>query len=156
MKDWFNYEFGYINVDEEANCIYFTHSGNWSEVTHLQERTQSYAVNLGKNSKRRKIVIGFVLLFFLAVALVVLSEGAISVGLAVLLVAGAYKLYNYMRTELGEAFKLPMDKIQSIDQNTQGLILVFYNGNNQICEYLISGLEERGLDYFEKLRSSKA
>ena len=39
MKQWFKYEFGFVNLDSEN--FYLTNSGNWSETENLKEKTKA-------------------------------------------------------------------------------------------------------------------
>ena len=65
MKEWFKYEYVYVNIDTES--IYFTNSGNWSETKNLKEK------GVQKSNTQRKVriqeflfvfLILFVILFF--------------------------------------------------------------------------------------------
>ena len=42
MKHWFKYEFGYVNIDSEY--LYFTNTGNWSEVQEIKEKSKYHIV----------------------------------------------------------------------------------------------------------------
>lgn len=36
MKEWLKHKYGYINIDDEN--VYVTKTGNWSEISKLQEK----------------------------------------------------------------------------------------------------------------------
>ena len=55
MKEWFKYEFGYVNVDSEN--LFLTNSGNWGETISLTEKTK-------KTANQNSSIIGFIIVVF--------------------------------------------------------------------------------------------
>lgn len=56
MKEWFKYEFGYVNIDSEN--LYLTNSGNWSETRDLPEKTKQAS---NKNDNKSSSILGFII-----------------------------------------------------------------------------------------------
>ena len=57
MKEWFKYEFGYVNIDSEN--LYLTNTGNWSETKTLTEKTKKVA---NQNDNKSSSMIGFIVI----------------------------------------------------------------------------------------------
>lgn len=150
MKDWFGYEYGFVNIDEEH--LYFTNSGNWSEIANLKERGET-----GKYDKLRKLlrvkgIQGVLLLLGFAAALVVAGFTSANLGFAVLLLGGLYSFYMYIRTEVGEAFMLPRKKITGLEDTKMGWRITFVNAGGQADSYLVNGADAKGEDFFKQLK----
>ncbi len=110
MKDWFKYEFGFVNIDSDN--LYFTNTGNWSETKGLKEK------GVQKSNRGRKIRIQ---LFLLGSAIglgALLFNNVVAENLSIVMVIGSaftfYSLYNYMKTEIGHKFKLPISKVINV------------------------------------------
>lgn len=137
MKTFFKYEFGYINLDSDN--LYLTNSGNWSEVKNLKEKS---SIPSGKDGFRRfRIALFFVLASILLTGIffVNITSGRKSFFLLVLIPIGIYKLYTYMRQDLGSRFFIPLEKIDAVeyDQDRNGYLLRFRNReNDSVSEFI--------------------
>ena len=143
MREWFKYEFGYVNIDD--NNVYMTRTGNWSETKEMPEKNKKVAQ---KNNRRGSTVI-VVLAAFTALILFGLFRNMMSntVGIPILflLVAGLFKLYQYTKRDIGGQFKIPFSKLNSIEIKDQQAVLHFTNGENEADTQTLSNIEEKGL-----------
>lgn len=64
---------------------------------------------------------------------------------------GGYKLYGYLKSEIGSAFKIPLQKIQDINQMGNDFKIVFENGEGKTDSYKIRKCEEKAFPVLEKL-----
>jgi len=142
MKEWFKYEFGYVNIDDEN--LYFTSSGNWSETIDLNEKTKK---GDAKNNSRSFSIIGFIVvaicLFGFLIFKSILS-GRVGFTLIVITLAGSYKLYEYLKTEIGPKFRVPLDKISEIRAEEKNIEIIFENGEGMNDSYKIYKIEQKG------------
>jgi hypothetical protein len=149
MKDWFKYEFGYVNIDDEN--IYLTNSGNWSETFEIQEKTK--LVDAKNNSKSKSLylyVIAVVMLFGILLYFNMVGGGA-SIGLVVLIIAGGLGAKKYMQNEFGSRFKIPKSKILEIKFDQNNVELLFTNGDSENDSYLLEKVDKKGVFIFKSL-----
>jgi membrane-bound ClpP family serine protease len=148
MKEWFKYEYGFVNIDTDN--IYFTNSGNWSETIELEEK------GLQKSNIIRKIRIKlfWVLSFAIGIFLLYLNmvNGRISILLIIGLPIGLFSIYNYLKTEIGSRFKLPISKIVSIAILSNNVSIEFKNFENKIEVEKLPNIEEKGIEILEKIQ----
>jgi hypothetical protein len=153
MREWFKYEYGYVNVDAEN--LYLTNTGNWVETESLEEKT---AKANQKNGSRKYWMIGFVALVFCLFAFLLfknIESGKVSIGLILLIAIGGYQLYNYLRTEIGAKFKIPLKKITDIKEIEKTIEISFTNGEGNSDNYTLSGIEEKGILIMNKLKQGQ-
>ena len=152
MKSWFKYEFGFINIDE-AN-LYLTNTGNWSETKKLSEQICG---DSSKASNRRKgkamvylIIFGSLLLMIFLAQLILTSLNSFSLILLLGIPAGGYMAYQYIKTELGNSFYIPIHKVTGIIVNDKKVIIEFLDKENAVCSESLIGV---GNDGIEQLRA---
>ncbi len=155
MKQFFKYQFGYINIDEEN--LYMTNSGNWSEVSEVQEKsTKTKAGNMfrsGANWIFLVLVVGLVVLGFLSGVL----KGRIGllglVGTPVFI----YFFYRYLQRDLGVKYKIPIAKITSVELKPEEkkAILHFLNATNQQDQEVINKVEKKGFEILGYLNNQE-
>ena len=115
MKVWFKYEYGYINMDDFN--LYLTNSGNWSEIEELEEKTNR-SEKFNRRNRLKK--------------------------LSVMIVVGGVAAYNYLKSDLGLGYKIPLSKISNIEFDEEETIVSFIDGDgNKSYETLIK-LEDKG------------
>lgn len=137
MKTWFQYEYGYVNLDDKN--IYFTNTGNWSDTIDLPEFTPK--TNKKTNST---VILGLFALAAVFIYLFMLNilSNQFSIGLLALLGFGGYFTYNYMKTEIGANFKLPYQKLIELERNGDNIDLSFLNIHNEKEVYVIRGVSK--------------
>ncbi|MFN3404670.1 MAG: hypothetical protein ACK40G_11280 [Cytophagaceae bacterium] len=144
MKDWFKYEYGYVNIDE--NYVYVTNSGNWSETNDLKERSSSV---VAKNSFRKLKNIIFLSVTFTLFFILFLNNFSGS-DFSLLLLLGipgaAYYLYQYMRSDLGSKFKIPINKITDIKISDTSIIISFTDADGKASKEMLKNPESKGKD----------
>lgn len=147
MKEWFKYEFGYVNINDKN--IYLTNSGNWSETKDLTEKTKEVTT---KNDNKRSRMLGF----FIAVIMLIIYliyegtvNGKVGVGLIIITVGGGYKVYQYLKTEIGFKFKIPFSKISEIKRNGSNAEIIFLNGEGNDDRYLLQRIDEKGISIID-------
>ena len=153
MRVFFKYEFGYVNIDDKN--IYLTNSGNWSETAGLSESS-------GITSLKSwiKVAIGIALILVASLFILVSHLSDLSTRtndiLGIILVAfvpfSIYKIYKSFRSDLGKTFKIPFDKVISLEfsETENGSIVRFRNGKNIEERFFINNLK---LDDHLKIKS---
>jgi hypothetical protein len=148
MRDYFKYKFGYVNIDSEI--IYFTSTGNWSEVTGMKEKGAQKQKVLKKTGIYIFLIISVVALLFLILNNI--DSGKISLLLLIGFPIGLYLAYKYLSTELGSQFKLPISKITNIEIENNTIHLTFLNYNKETSTYQIEGTTAKGVNIMTKIK----
>lgn len=143
MKEWFKYEFGYVNIDD--HCIYFTNSGNWSETRDMSEKSNE--TDAKADSKKSSVLIFFIAVSALFCYLIFrnLEIGRMSITLILLVTIGSYSLYNYLKSDIGSKFKIPLEKISLIEVHNDTFIIHFTDGVSKDTTYKVTKFEEKGI-----------
>lgn len=147
MKEFFKYSNGYINCNDEN--LYLTNSGNWSETKELLEKsTKSVRKNAFKKGKYYVFfsIIGAIFLFSITVDNGV--KRIVPIGLIVVLILA----YRYFSNEMGNTYKIPLEKIKNIEINKKDVRLVFLNLNGVEDFEIVPGVEKKGLVFFSELQ----
>ncbi|MES2543864.1 MAG: hypothetical protein V4548_03195 [Bacteroidota bacterium] len=151
MKEWFKYEFGYVNIDSEN--LYLTNSGNWSETKDLTEKTKSVA---RKNDSRSSSVLGFIILIVGLLGFAIIKsiiDGKLGITLILFAIGGGYKFYEYMKSEIGAQFKIPFNKISEIKFNENNIELFFINGEGNTDSYKLYKTEDKAINIINILNA---
>jgi uncharacterized protein (DUF58 family) len=148
MKTWFKYEYGFVNIDSQN--IYFTNSGNWSETRALEEKGKQKPNNFRKFKIQLFLIICVIL--FASLFYFNILSGKISILLLVSLAISMYFIYNYMKTELGAKFKLPISKVKSIEIVESNVTINFFDADNEINHIYLEKVEEKGKSILEGLK----
>lgn len=157
MRVWFKYEFGFINIDD--NNLYLTNTGNWSETKDLKENTCG---DSSKASNRRKgkamiyfIIFGSILLLAFLTHLILSSFNPISLIVLVGIPLGAYMSYQYMKTELGNSYCIPLQKISYINIGEKKIVIHFLDKDSADCSESLVNVSEDGLEQLKRLFPGK-
>lgn len=147
MREYFKYEFGYINIDEEN--LYLTNSGNWSEVKNLSEKYSKKYIH--QNARRIRIIAFFVICIILFAYLFIsnLFRTHLAIGLVVL----GYFLYRYLQSDMGQSFLIPINKIDSIEKSEKNLVLSFRNKENSFETIIIKNTDGKSEQIIKKFSS---
>ena len=141
MKEWFKYEYGYVNIDDD--CIYLTNSGNWSETIKLKEHT---------SKKRNKTLKGYSAIILLpiigAIFLFFIFNNLISSNISLLFVIGSivmlYFLCQYMSVEIGDRYKILLSKIIDVKFIEGNCFISFYNLENKVVKFVLKNISNKG------------
>jgi len=148
MKEWFKYEYGYVNIDDDN--IYFTNTGNWSEVGLLKEKSGV------KSNKLRKIRIQVFLIVVGVLAAFLLFKNVLSGEVSILLIVGlpisVFLVYKYLKTEIGSNYKLPICKVSKIEIEDNEVTNVFNNSKSGVNKEVLVNVEEKGLRILNDLK----
>ena len=153
MKEWFKYEFGFVNVDSEN--LYLTNTGNWSETKNLTEKNKKVS---NKNDRKSSSITGFIILVFCVFAFMIYKiyiSGKLGISLILLTVGGGYKFYQYLKTEIGAKFKIPLEKITELNINEKSAEIKFVDGESLSGSYLLNNIDEKGKQIIKSLKETK-
>jgi hypothetical protein len=139
VRKFYKYRYGYINVD--ADCLYLTNSGNWSETKQLIEK--SFETSL-TNGIRKTRMIGYIVVSSILLGgflLMNLASSKISVFLLILIPAGIYQVYRTLITEAGPRYLIPLEKIETIEEKENGITILFKNKRNEPASQFIENIK---------------
>lgn len=127
--------------------MYFTSTGNWSDVDDLGELNQ--AGFRSKSSFEKQKIIVFLVLLVLA-SIVLFWSGGFNVGMYVIIViiGGFLAVFNYMSKSLSLKFKIPYSKVSAIELREQSVDIVFLDYNSKEETHHFEGLYSKGIDLF--------
>ena len=153
MKEWFKYEFGFINVDSEN--LYLTNTGNWSETKILVEKTKKGSKTNG--AKGTSITV-FIIFVFCVIAFTIYKSfitGKLGVAFILLTVGGGYKFYQYLKTEIGAKFKIPLEKITEFSIFENSAKIKFIDGDGFSENYFLNNIDNKGKAIIGALKINK-
>ena len=138
MKEFFKYNNGYININEEN--LFMTNSGNWSEtLTLLEKSSKSRKKNSYKNIK-------FYIFFLIICGIFLLSiDGRVNRVFPIALIVLIIFVYRYFSSEMGNRYKIPLSKLKAIQINGKEVKFVFLNLKGEEDFEIIHGMEEKGI-----------
>ncbi|WP_420571252.1 hypothetical protein [Kordia sp.] len=147
MKEWFKYKYGFVNVDAEN--LYFTNTGNWSEIEGLEEK------GIQKQNTFRQFRMKFIpfILIVIAVFLFIFQfeHTKIKFSLIFGILVLAFTAYKYLKREIGEKFTLPISKIENIILRGETATVTFRDGEGKSTEQLVENLDQKGISLLEEL-----
>lgn len=152
MKEWFKYEFGFVNIDD--NNIYLTNTGNWSEIHSLEEKSMRLD---RKNDTKGSMMIGFILVFLALFGFLIfknLMSGKVGFFLIAIVALGGYKLYDYLKTEIGAQFKIPKSKITEIKIGKESAEILFLNADEKSDSYKLLRIDKKGIEILTELNKT--
>jgi hypothetical protein len=140
MQHWFKYEYGFINIDAEN--IYFTNSGNWSEIVGLDEK----GIEISNKSNKSKIYNLLFILSLIAVLIILAKVENETISLFYLgLPIGIYYLYHQLKSETGARFKLPISKVSTIEFDGNNVMIEFTDIKNEVVREYIKKADNKGI-----------
>lgn len=142
MTAWFQYEYGFINIDDEY--LYFTNTGNGSEIRAIKEKSGGTSKRVDNNAPK-----AFLFLFLLFCGLtyllfILLSATILMLGAMIPCFILCYKVYQYMRNELGPSFLIPQANIQAIILEEDHAHIQYLDHKGLVKEISIEKIGERG------------
>jgi len=150
MKHYFKYSSGYLNIDAEN--LFLTNSGNWQETRDLNEKDKQ---SKRKNSLRIVRLNLFIYITFGIIAFImyksITRDKPIFNAIFGLPIA-AYFVNRYFAIELGNRYKIPLFKIQSIGKyDSDGIKINFLNAANEPDFEIIEKVEAKGNEVLGQL-----
>lgn len=142
MKEYFKYNNGFVNLDDEN--LYLTNSGNWQEARNLQEKS-SKTIKTNK-IKKRKISLYFYFLLGIGILglMLQLSKGN-SIRIPIVFCGLGFLAYRYMIRETGNSYKIPLAKIKSVVLNDTMVTFHFLDENSEETKESINGIDAKGI-----------
>ena len=150
-KYWFKYRNGYVNIDSEN--FYLTNTGNWSETTKLEEKTSETSTK--KKAIKKEVISTLLFLVQLIIGEKYFWDKDNIYGVFFILLPMAitgFYMYYVMRSEFGETYKVPLEKLKKVEINKQTLKIDFINAEGEQDSELIKGIDSKGLKIIEKLK----
>lgn len=150
MEEFFKYQSGYVNIDDEN--LFLTNSGNWSETKTLLEKNKN---SIRKNKARNARMQLYLLIVFGIITCIVLktlAAGTFSTVVLISMPVAGYKLYQLFQRNLGKRYKIPLSKIDSIEKIDDGYEIKFRNADNENDVEFIAELEEKGVDIIDRVK----
>ena len=125
----FKRKFGFVNMTPDA--IYLTSTGNWTEIDRLSEKSKA---SIKKNAWRKTRIKLFLYPSLLVLAGIVISEmshlNLMSVSL-IAGVAGGVALIKYFSSDLGNVYKIPVDKIIRTEISDSDVTIYFLDSGGE-------------------------
>ncbi len=148
MQEWFEYEFGYVNID--AINIYLTRTGNWSETSKLTEKCKKSKTKNDLRSIRMQVFFGAVILLLLFI-----TFGGNNINLSIIGVLSSllfgYKVYQYLQHDMGSTYKIPRSKIKNIVVDNNEIRIDFTNGDGILDSEILANTNKKGVLIIEGL-----
>jgi hypothetical protein len=72
----------------------------------------------------------------------------------ILIVFGGYSLYEYLKTEIGAKFKIPLDKIVEIKEQENSIEINFINGEGDNDTYKLEKIDEKGIAIIKSMKQA--
>lgn len=149
MKDWLKHSNGFLNIDDDF--IYATKSGNWSEVTDLEEKN---AVGFKAANFASKFKAGIYIAAVIGVTIFVVTknllQGSLVIGLPIL----AYFSYKYMVPEYRASFSIPIKKIKDIEIKKESVRVEFEDAKGSIVSNDFRELDKKGFLIIQKVKDN--
>jgi hypothetical protein len=151
MKHFFKYEYGFVNID--ADYLYLTSSGNWSETKTLLEKSGKKSMD---GIRRIRIIAFFTIavLLFAYIFIRNLSNSSVSILLLLGIPALGYQLYKYLQHDIGSRYIIPLKKITDLEFKGSDVKLVFTNKDNESDSELLTNIEKKGIEILRDLNIS--
>lgn len=151
MKEWLKHKYGYINIDDEN--VYVTKTGNWSEISKLQEKNHRRFIFLDGRTKLKIGIYLFVqagLILYVFVSNIVSGDFLVSLVILTLLIA--YSVFSYLIPEYGSSFVIPKNKILTIQIKASEAHITFLDANNKSSSNHFRGLNTKGLEIIDRVK----
>lgn len=149
MREWFKYSQGYVNIDDDS--VYFTKTGNWSEVGGLEEKN---AENFKQQDQSSKIK---VISYFSIVAIIFLFglyAGGVTLTVVIIMVAVAIAAYKYMIPEFGASFKIPKSKIEKVTVENEEIQISFVDQDGDHSQKTLRKVDTNSREILLQLNNS--
>lgn len=149
MKEYFKYQCGYVNIDDEN--LFITNTGNWSETRTMNEKSSDEI----KVNKRRKAKTEIIVYLLFIAGIIFIIEAFSDWDTSSFTIFGSLfflrKVYDYFKDDLGNKYKVPRSKITSIHINKNELMIEFLNLDGELDTETLKKVEEKGIKIMKRL-----
>lgn len=150
MKHYFKYDAGYINLDTDN--LYLTSSGNWQEARGLKEKSPATKAANNFRITRMKFFV-FIVFGAITIALFTMLKNAkLSISLTVGMGVLAYYLFKSFKSDFGKRYKIPLSKIEKIEEYEKGLKITFRNEKNESDFEIIDNVDPVGIEMLKNFK----
>jgi hypothetical protein len=150
-KLYFEYAFGYVNIDEE--CIYFTATGNWDEVRKLKGNRHDFIKPAHQKATKSQVYLVLLTLMMLGLfyyAWLSRSIMPIFVG-----VCGFYFGFQAVRHQVKPRFYLPLDEINEVHLAGDKVTITFDEDPILSSQFILEQVSEKGIDILQEVFEHK-
>lgn len=147
MKSWFEYEYGYLVVDKEN--LYFTNTGNGSELRSLKE------IPFGEKRIKRKHPFWFLGAMVLPFCYLLYEMGSTVQSFIVMacFLGVFYFVYKYLKREMGISMWIPLKRIDSIEIRADFAEISYRDQEEEIRSVSLDKIENDGIEMLLQLKS---
>lgn len=150
----FKRKYGYVNITD--NAVYLTSTGNWTEIERISEKS---VVSEKKNAWRKARIKLFLYPSLVVMAGIVLAEISHLNLLSIWLltgVVGGIALFKYFSSDLGNVYKIPVDKIVDIQILDEVVTISFLDADRKPSLEEIFELEDEAKEKLLTLSSESS
>ena len=127
--------------------MYFTSTGNWSDVEDLGELNEDGYRSASSFEKHKTGI--FLLILIVAAAILFSLKGfKLNLFFVIIVLFSFFAVFNYLSTSLASKFKIPYSKIESIEIREQTVNVIFSDFNGKEEKQHLQGLYSKGIDLF--------
>ena len=150
MKSWFEYEYGYLVFDKEN--LYFTNTGNGSEIRNLKE------LPYGKSRVKRKHPFYFLGAMVLPFCYLLYEMGSTVQSFIVMacFLGVFYFVYKYLKREMGISMWILLNRIESIEISSDFAEISYRDNAEEIRFVSLDKIEFEGIELLTQLKSTHA
>jgi len=144
MKEYFKYDNGFVNINDEN--LFLTNSGNWSETHDLLEKSPK---SIRKNDLKSFKMYSFPFVI-ICISLFMITKSE-NVFFPLTFAGLGFAAFFYLKREIGKRYKIPISKIISFDVSNDKVKILFRNANDIDDFEEIFKVDTKGLAIFEEL-----
>ena len=153
MKHFFNYEKGFVNIDDKN--LYLTPSGNWSETDTLSEKSSKsksqYTKKKIKTYSFYAMLLSFSLLLFFNLNNGRNGKLMLTLGIILLFLSAFY----YIRSSSKSHYKIPLLKINKMEYSSSSLNIYFKNLEDKDDFEKLDTIDKKGVQILKDLNLIK-
>ena len=145
----FKRKMGYVNITTDS--IYLTNSGNWTEIQQIQEKSkETIRINNRRKVRIKLFLYPSLILFALILVANLTSLKVLSIG-TIIAFAGSVAVYKYFLSDLGNRYKIPIDKIIKVEIIEESMFLQFYDSQRNITSEEIQELSTEAIAKIQEI-----
>jgi hypothetical protein len=164
MKTWFEYEHGYVNIDEE--WIYLNNTGVWSDLGAIEEYNSKKTFSSKHNKIKALIflypallilVFGAIASFYMGVKNVTIGNTKFIFNFVASIIAsiGTYFIYKYFKKDLGITTKISRNSITKVHIESNKITIDFWDATKSVSKIEINLPSEKGIEIMSEIYPQK-